>query len=79
LQVERHVADFVEEERAVLCLLEAALAHRLRARERAALVAEEFGLQQILRNRRCVERDERAVRARAMSVQRARDKLLSGA
>ena len=45
----------------------------------AALVAEQFGFQQILRNRRRVQRDEGSVRARAMSVQGACNKLLSGA
>jgi hypothetical protein len=48
LQVERHVADFVEEQRAALGLLEAAAALRLRAGEGAALMAEQFGLQQVL-------------------------------
>ena len=42
LQVRRHVADLVEEQRAALGLLEAAAAHRLRAGEGAALVAEEL-------------------------------------
>ncbi len=42
LQVERHVADFIEEERAAIGLLEAPATHGLRARERTALVAEEF-------------------------------------
>ncbi|ABA47527.1 hypothetical protein BURPS1710b_2767 [Burkholderia pseudomallei 1710b] len=79
LQIERHVADLVEKQRAVLGLLEAALARRLRARERAALVAEQLGFEQILRDRRRVQRDERAVRAWAVPVQRARDELLAGA
>ena len=47
LQVERHVADFVEEQRAALGLLEAATAHGLRAGEGAALMAEQFTLQQV--------------------------------
>ena len=42
LQVERHVADLVEEQRAAVGLLEAAAAHRLRAGEGAALVAEQL-------------------------------------
>ena len=79
LQVERHVADFVEEQRAVLGLFEAALAGRLRAGERAAFMTEQFGFEQVLRNRRGVQRDERSVRARAVPVQRPRDELLAGA
>ena len=51
----------------------------LRAGERAALVAEQLGLEQVLRDRRGVDRDERPGRARAVPVQRARDELLAGA
>ncbi len=79
LQVGGHVADLVEEQRAAFGLLEAAAAHRLRARERAALVAEELGLEQVLRDRRRVDRDERHRRARAVPVKRACDQLLAGA
>jgi hypothetical protein len=79
LQVEGHVADFIEEQRAVLGLLEAAAPHRLGAGEGAALVAEQFGLQQVFRDRRRVQRDEGLLRARAVLVQRARDQLLAGA
>ena len=62
LQVERHVADLVEEQRAAVGLLEAAAPRRLRAGEGAALVAEQLGLEQVLRDRRGVDRDERAAR-----------------
>ena len=60
LQVGRHVADLVEEERAAVGLLEAPAAHRLRAGEGAALVAEELALEQVLGDRRGVDRDEGA-------------------
>ena len=79
LQVERHVADLVEEERAAVGLLEAPAPRRLRAGEGAALVAEELRLEQVLRDRRRVDRDERAARARAVLVQRVGDELLAGA
>ena len=49
------------------------------AGERALLVAEELGLEQVLGNRRAVDRDKRAVGARAERVQRAREQLLAGA
>ena len=49
------------------------------AGERALLVAEQLGLEQRLRNRRAVDRDERAVGARAERVQRPREQLLAGA
>ena len=58
LQVRRHVADLVEEQRAAVGLLEAAAPLRLRAGEGAALVAEQLGLEQVLRDRRGVDRDE---------------------
>ncbi len=79
LQVRRHVADLVEEQRAAFGLLEAAAARALRAGECTALVAEQFGFQQVLRYRRGVDRDERRRGARAVPVQRARDQLLAGA
>ena len=59
LQVERHVADLVEEQRAAFGLLETSAALRLRAGERAALVAEQLRFEQVLRDRRGVDRDER--------------------
>ena len=77
LQIGRHVADLVEEQRAALGLLEATAARGLRAGERAALVTEQLGLEQVLRNRRRVDRDERPRRAGAVPVQRTGDQLLA--
>ena len=51
----------------------------LRAGERAALVAEQLGLEQVLGNRRAVDRHERPVGAGAGVVQRPRAQLLAGA
>jgi hypothetical protein len=42
LRVRAHVADFVEEQRAAVSLLEAADALLVRARERALLVTEQL-------------------------------------
>src|SRR5690606_31344723 len=47
LQRRRHVADLVEEQRAAVGLLEPADPPLHRARERALLVAEELGLEQL--------------------------------
>ena len=63
--VTRGLADLVEEERSALRLLEEALLLLDGARERAALVAEELGLEEVLGHRAAVDRDERAGRARA--------------
>ena len=52
---------------------------RVRAGERALLVAEELRLDQILRQRRAVHLDERLLRARRVVVDRVRDQLLAGA
>ena len=79
LGLERHVADLVEEQRAALGLLEAADLARVRAGERAALVAEQLALDQLARDRRHVDGDERAAAALAVVVHRARDELLAGA
>src|SRR5262249_52812283 len=50
LQVRRHIADFVEEERPSFGLLEAPAAHRLRTGESAALVTEELAFEEVLRD-----------------------------
>ena len=51
----------------------------VRARERALLVAEELGLEQVLGHRAAVDRDERLILARARAVDRAREQLLARA
>ena len=79
LRLHRHVADLVEEQRAALGLLEAAGAARVGAGEGALLVAEQLGFDQVARDRRHVDGDERAVAALAVVVQRARDQFLAGA
>src|SRR5579862_1352422 len=79
LQIGGHVADLVEEERAVLRLLEASATRALRTRERAALVSEQLGFEQVLRNRGRIDGDERTCDARTVTMQRTRDELLAGA
>src|SRR4051812_6204672 len=49
------------------------------ARERAALVSEQLALDELLRDGRAVDLDERLVLARGVLVQRASDELLAGA
>ena len=79
LRLGRHVADLVEEQRAAVRLLELAGRALDRAGEGAALVAEQLALDQLARDRRHVERHERALAALAVVVQRARHQLLAGA
>ena len=72
LERRRDLADLVEEQRAAVGQLEAALAGVDGAGEGALLVAEQLGLQQRLRQRRAVDLDERPVRARRQLVDGAR-------
>ena len=66
LEVERQLADLVEEERALVGDLELARARRDGAGERALHVAEELALDQVLRDGAAVDDDERPVRARSI-------------
>ncbi|MNT99069.1 hypothetical protein D3C72_2418220 [compost metagenome] len=59
LGIGRHVADFIKEQRAAIGLLETPATQIGRAGERAFLVAEQFGLHQVFRDRRHVQGDER--------------------
>src|SRR5262249_11516459 len=79
LKLERQLADFLEEERSAVCFFEDASARVRRAGERAALVAEELALDQARGDRAAVDGDERAVRARRLRVQRAREHFFSDA
>ena len=79
LQIQSQVANFVEEERAAVGPLELAdlLAHG--AGERALLVAEQHRLDELLRDRREVHGDERAIGRLALAMQAPREELLAGA
>ena len=70
LRLQAHVADLVEEDRAAVGRLEHAAPLGHRAGERAALVAEQLALDQLLGNRRAVDLDERAVPPAAARVDR---------
>ncbi len=78
LQRQRHLADLVEEQRALARRDEEPLVRLHRRRERAADVAEELALEQRLGNRAAVDRHEGRVVSRAFGVHRARDQLLAG-
>ena len=79
LRLRAHVADFVEEDRAAVGHLELADLLLGRAGERAALVAEEFGLDQFLRNGRAVDLHESLARPQAVAMDGARDQFLADA
>ncbi len=79
LQGLRHLADFVQQDRAVLRELELADAGGRRPGEGAALVPEQLALQQFGRQRRAVDLDERRGAARRAAVNLARDHFLADA
>ena len=79
LELERQRADLVEEERASVRQLEEPGLGRDGAGKGAALVAEQLALEQVGRDRRAVDLDERAAaRASAAVVNGARKQLLAG-
>ncbi len=79
LQAHFHFADFIEEQRAAVGLFELADAAGDGAGERAFLVAEEFGLEEVLGDRRAVDRDERLLGARRSRMDITRDDFLTDA
>ena len=79
LRLQAHVADLVEEDRALVGLLELADLPIGGAGERALLVAEQLRLDQLVGDRRAVDLHERAVAAQALAVDRARHQLLADA
>src|ERR1700687_955455 len=79
LQIDRQVADFIEKHRAALGGLEAAGFVFPCASERAFDVPEQLAFEQMLRQRRARDGDERPIAARAPSMDRRREHVLSGA
>jgi hypothetical protein len=79
LERDGHVADLVQEERALVRRLEKTLVVAVRARERAFDVSEELGFEKLLGDRAAVDRHERLIAAAARAVDRSRDQLLAGA
>ena len=79
MKISRHVADLVQEQRAAFRLFEATATQALRAGERAALMAEKLGFEQVLGNSRGVDCDERPGGARAVPVQRPGNEFFAGA
>src|SRR5439155_10955501 len=78
LQVWRHLADLVQEQRAPLRHLKEPFLVSGRAGERPLLVAEQLGFNQIFGNRRAVDLDERALRPLAVVMNRVGNELLAG-
>ena len=76
---QRQLADLVEHQHTAVRLLERAAAPALGARERAALVAEELGLEQAVGDGRTVHGHERAAAARTQLGDSARKQLLADA
>src|SRR5690606_22703760 len=79
LQIERNLAHLVEEDRAAVRELKPAHPVPMRAGKRALHVPEELALEQLVRDRRAVDLDERTLAARAARVDHVRDELLADA
>src|SRR6185312_3729499 len=79
LQIERELAELVEEDGAPVRRFEGDLPRGGRAGERALLVAEQLRLDERARDRAAVDDDERLVLAARQIVDRARDEIFSGA
>ena len=79
LRREVDLADLVEEQRAAFGQLEAALLGRVRARERAFLVAEQLRFDEGVRQRGTAHLDERPLRSQRVVVNGLGDELLAGA
>ena len=77
LERHRHVADLVEEERPASRLDEEAGPRFARVGERATGVSEQLALEERLRHRRAVDRDEGAVGSAAAPMNRVREHLLA--
>ena len=79
LEIGGELADLVEEERAPVGQLEAARLRRRRAGEGALLVAEQLAFDEVRRQGRAVDRDERRASAGARLVDGVGQQLLAGA
>src|SRR5579862_531897 len=74
-----HLADLVQEERALIGQFKLAQLLRVGVGERTAFVPEQFAFQEIFGNRRAVERDEGPLGARAVVVNRLGNQLFARA
>ena len=79
LHRQRQLADLVDEERALVGLLEVTEPRRMRARERALHVTEQLGLGELGGNGGGVEADERLVGALRVRVERRGEHVLADA
>ena len=79
LQVQGHLGDLVQKDRAALRLLEEAAVLAVGAGEAALLVTEQLALDQVGRDRAAVDREERKALAPAQVVDRPRGELLASA
>ena len=77
LELERHVADFIQKKSSAIALLEPAGPLSDGAGERALFMAEELALEQLLRDRGAIDGHKAFVRALRIVVHRPRDEFLS--
>ena len=79
LQLERDIADFIQEQLALMCYLKSAELLCDRTGERSSFMAKQFTFEQPGRDGSTVELNERSSLARTMTVNGARDEFLARA
>src|SRR5437868_6656784 len=77
LRIERQFAHFIEKERAAIGILKLADMAIERAGEGTLFMTEQFGFDEVDRNRPAIDRDERTARARGCGVNRLRHDFLA--
>ncbi len=77
LQRRRHLANFVQQQRALVAQLELARLGFVGTGKGARLVTEQFALQQLAGNRRAIDLQKRAVRAIGVLVNQLRQDFLA--
>ena len=78
LHVERHVADFIQEQGAALRRFDTADLALIGAGKRPFFIAEQFGLKQCCGNRAAIDRDKRCSLARRLMMDRQCCELFAG-
>ena len=79
LHFEGHVTDFIEEDGALICNLKQADLISRSSRERAFDVPEEFAFDEVGAEGRTIDRDQRTVLSRTITMDSAGDHLFAGA
>ena len=78
LHIQRHIADFIQEQGPAVGLLKATLTDLVGAGKGPFFMPEKFGLDQVFGDRRHIQRDKRRFGARTVTVQGMGHQLFTG-